>query len=132
MQEQEILNNLKHLSRVAPRAEFSNGLRRILLSTPGIPEAPVVRRRIFGIEIFPLVPLAAAAAVVLAVVFSSGVLEQNPEGKAVAGLDNEAILQELVSSSDIIISLNEFSAYQDADQRINVALKEASRYDTGR
>lgn len=132
MEEQEIVNNLKQFSRIAPRGEFRDGLKRMLLSMPGIPEAPVVRRRIFGIEIFPVVPLAAAAAIVLVVAYSGGILKSGQKTSAMAGLNNEAILQELVSSSDITISLNEFSAYKDADQKISVALKEASHYGTER
>ena len=129
MDEHKILENLKQLSCISPRNEFRQGLKRTLLATTALPEAPLVRRRIFGIEIFPLVPLAAAAVLVLTVVFS---LNTQPEAQAFAGLNNEEILSELVSSSDINISLNEFSSYNDADQKINVALKEASRYGTGR
>jgi hypothetical protein len=129
MDEHKILENLKQLSHISPRDEFRQGLKRTLLATTALPEAPLVRRRIFGIEIFPLVPLATAAVLVLTVVLS---LNTGPEAQVFAGLNNEEILSELVSSSDINISLNEFSSYNDADQKINVALKEASRYGTGR
>ena len=122
MKENEIIQSLKSLRSIEPREEFSRSLRHTLFTTekhvplpaPATPHATLFRFSLaltfatimlfVGLQIFPA--------------------DSSPQ---LSGLDNEEILNEMVSSGDINIYLNEISYHDEANQAITFALNELTQ-----